>query len=218
MPILSEATFERLLNRGHYGIIGNQVLFFSPELGTFVLTQISEEENYTANDYALLPENAPFQLINSKLIFMASPKINHQEIAGNVYFCIKDYLRKNNVGKVIVSPMDVHFDETNVVQPDVLYVSIGRKDIIQDFIHGAPDFVVEILSPGNTKAEMEAKMNLYGQYDVIEYWIVKPVEQSVDVYYNQEYQMHLHQQAGVEDTIKSKAIEGFELEVKRIFE
>jgi Uma2 family endonuclease len=218
MPILSEATFERLLNRGHYGIIGNQLLFFSEQLGKFVLTDISENERYTAHDYDLLPENAPFQLINGKLIFMPSPKDIHQQIVGNIYFEIRSYLKSNKIGELRVSPLDVHFDDENIVQPDLLFVSISRKSIIDEFINGAPDFVVEVLSPGNTKTEMQEKMNLYGQYDVIEYWIVKPTEQSVDVYYNQEHQMQLQQQAGVEDTIKSKAIKGFELEVKRIFE
>jgi hypothetical protein len=74
LPILTEATFERLLNRGHYGIIGNQLLFFSHELGKYVLTQISDKQDYTVGDYAQLPEGAPFQLINGKLIFVASPK------------------------------------------------------------------------------------------------------------------------------------------------
>jgi len=218
MPILSEATFERLLNHGHYGIIGNQLLFYSPELGKFVLTNISENENYTAADYNLLPESAPFQLINGKLIFMPSPLEIHQNISMNLSIEIGSYIKKNKLGKLYAAPMDVVLNNENIVQPDIIFVSIAKSGIVNKRIYGAPDFVVEILSPGNTKAEMEAKMNLYGQYDVIEYWIVKPTEQSVDVYYNQAHQMHLHQQAGVEDTIKSKAIEGFELEVKRIFE
>jgi Uma2 family endonuclease len=218
IPILTEATFERLLNRGHYGIIGNQLLFFSQELGQFVLTQISEEQAYTAADYAKLPESAPFQLINGKLIFMASPKDLHQQIVGNIYFEIRSYIKIHKIGELRVSPLDVHFDEQNIVQPDVLFVSIARKEIIQDYIKGAPDFVVEVLSPTNTKAEMQAKMELYGKYDVIEYWIVKPKEESVEVYHNHAQQMQLFVEAGIEDTIKSVAIEGFELEVRRIFE
>jgi Uma2 family endonuclease len=61
-------------------------------------------------------------------------------------------------------------------------------------------------------------MELYGKYDVIEYWIVKPKEESVEVYHNHEQKMQLFVEVGIEDTIKSVAIEGFELEVRRIFE
>jgi Uma2 family endonuclease len=218
IPILTEATFERLLNRGHYGIIDNQLLFFSHERGKFVLTQITNEQEYTAADYALLPESAPFQLLNGKLIFMASPKSLHQEIATKLNMIIANYVYSNKLGKFYAAPMDVHFNEKNIVQPDLLFVSISRKAIIEDYIQGAPDFVVEILSDSTAKKDYEDKMKLYGQYDVVEYWIVKPKEQSVEVYHNQAQTMHLHTEAGMADTIKSLAIQGFELEVARIFE
>jgi len=217
-PFFVELIFERLLNRGHYGIFDNQVIFYNHELGKFVITQISEEQEYTAEHYALLPENAPLELLNGKLIFMPSPKTNHQRVSMRLIRFLDRYIADNNLGELFHAPYDVHFDDENIMQPDLLYVSISRKAIIEDYIKGAPDFVVEVLSPGNTKAEMESKMELYGKYDVLEYWIVKPKELSVEVYHNQEQTMHLHQEAGMDDTIKSVAIEGFELEVKRIFE
>jgi len=219
IPILTEATFERLLNRGHYGIIGNQLLFFSHELGKFVLTQISDSQDYTADDYAQLPESAPFQLIQGKLIFMAAPRINHQKISSKLNRLIGNYVELHSLGECLCAPTDVKFNEKNVVQPDLLYVSISRKHIINELnIGGAPDFVVEILSPGNTQAEMDAKMHLYGKYEVVEYWIVKPNEERIEVYHNKQQEMVLQQEAGMEDTIKSVAIAGFELEVRRIFE
>jgi len=218
-PLFIELTFEGLLNRGHYGIINNQFVYYSHELGKFVITQISKKQKYTANDYARLPESAPIQLLNGKLIFMPAPKINHQRISRKLTRFIDNFVEEKNAGEVFFAPTDVKFDDSNMVQPDLLFVSIARKDIIGEInIQGAPDFVVEILSPGNTKAEMESKMELYGKYDVLEYWIIKPKELSVEVYHNQEKTMQLNQEAGMDDTIKSVAIEGFELEVKRIFE
>jgi Uma2 family endonuclease len=149
---------------------------------------------------------------------MASPKTNHQRVLRKLNFELEFFLRNNPKGELFFAPYDVHFDEKNVVQPDLLYISIARKDIIQDYIEGAPDFVVEVLSPTNSKAEMLAKMELYGKYDVIEYWIVMPKAESVEVYHNHEKKMQLFVEVGIEDTIKSVAIEGFELEVRRIFE
>jgi Uma2 family endonuclease len=219
IPLITEATFERLLNRGHYGIIDNQLLFFSHELGKFVLTQITDEQVYTSADYALLPESAPFQLLNGKLIFIAAPKINHQRISRRLTRFIDRFVNENKLGEIFYAPTDVKFDDKNVVQPDLLFVSIARKEIINEInIQGVPEFIVEILSDSTAKKDYEDKMKLYGQYDVIEYWIVKPKEQSVAIYHNHEQTMQLHTEAGMADTIKSVAIEGFELEVARIFE
>ena len=219
IPILTEATFERLLNRGHYGIIDGQLLFFSAELGKFVLTQISDSQDYTAADYEQLPESAPFQLINGKLIFMAAPEIIHQRILRKLNFELEFYLRNNPVGEIFFAPTDVKLNEKNIIQPDLLFVSIARKNIVGELnITGAPDFVVEILSDSTAKKDYEEKMELYGKYDVVEYWIVKPKEESVEVYHNQAQKMELFAEMGIEDTIKSVAIEGFELEVRKIFE
>ena len=202
-----------------YRIDPGQIIFYFPQWQCFVITTIDEQAIYNEASYNLLPESAPFQLINGKLIFMAAPRINHQKISKKLYFEIESHLRQNPIGDAYYAPVDVRFDEKNIIQPDLLFVSIARKNIVGELnITGAPDFVVEILSPSNSKAEMLEKMELYGKYDVVEYWIVKPKEESVEVYHNQAQKMELFAEMGIEDTIKSVAIEGFELEVRKIFE
>lgn len=215
--LFTEATFDKLLNRGHYGIINGQLLFYSKKLGGWILTQISPKAQYTAQQYMQLPESAPYELINGKLIFMAAPFFNHQKVSMMLSRHIGNYVYKNKLGEVVAAPTDVQFDQKNVVQPDLLFVSIARKSIIGKLVEGAPDFVVEISSKSTSKRDYEEKMELYGKYDVIEYWIVKPTEQEIEVYHNQSQTMQLQQTAKQGDTIQSIAIQGFVLEVEKVF-
>ena len=209
------ADLEQLLYGRTFYTVGNQILYHSK--GKLVITQISEDSEYTVNDYMQLPEGAPYQLINGKLILMASAKFNHQEISFNLTLEIGTFVKQNKLGKVVTAPMDVHFDEKNIFQPDILFVSIKRKAIIKDWIMGAPDFVVEILSKSTAKFNKTKKMKVYGEYEVIECWIVNLNDQNIEVYHNQNKQMQLAQTAQKTDKITSKAIEGFELSVSSIF-
>jgi Uma2 family endonuclease len=113
--------------------------------------------------------------------------------------------------------MDVHFDDKNVVQPDLIFVSIKRSSIIQKWIYGAPDFLVEILSKSTKEIDQTKKKKLYGQHDVLEYWIVNPEEQVIEVFHNQNKELQLVQTASKTDEIKSIAIDGFVLKVETVF-
>ena len=207
---------EEILKKQLFFVIDNQLLFLHKE--QIVFTQISNDNDYTSEDYFLLPEGAPFQLINGKLIFMASPKDIHQKILANLHLEIGFYVKQNKLGEVRFAPIDVKLDDKNVVQPDLLYVSISRKAIIKDYIYGAPDFVVEILSPSTEKYDRTSKLALFGQHNVLECWLINLKDEEVEVYHNKNKEMQLKQKAGKEDQIKSIAIKGLELEVSKIFE
>lgn len=207
---------EELLDGQLFYIIGNQILFEHNK--QLVVSQISNKKEYTKDDYMLLPEGAPYQLIHGKLIFMASAKTNHQIISNNLSLEISIQVKKHKLGEILTAPMDVHFDKKNIFQPDLLFVSIKRKAIIKDWIMGAPDFVVEILSKSTEKRDRNQKMQTYGQYEVIEYWIVNLSAENIEVYHNKNKEMQLVQTAEKNNTIVSKAIDGFELDVAKIFE
>jgi len=207
---------EEMLAHAAYYPLHGQILFRYQD--QWVVTQISPEKTYTHTHYALLPEGAPYQLINGKLIFMASPLTIHQQISMTLSLEIGQYIKTHKLGKLFAAPLDVHFDDANIFQPDVLFVSVKRSNIIQKWIMGAPDFVVEIVSPRLRKADTETKLKVYGKYEVVEYWIVYPEEQQVEVYQNHKSNMQLVQTAFKGNTIQSLAIEGFALEVDKIFE
>ena len=94
----------------------------------------------------------------------------------------------------------------NVVQPDFQYISESRKHMIKDWMYGSPNFIIEVTSETTYKVDTETKLKLYGDYDIIEYWIIKPTDQTVEVYHNQNHHMQLQQEATTKDNIISKAI------------
>ncbi len=100
---------EKLLKGHLFYVIDDQILFrYKDEI---VLTTISQEKNYTQEDYFMLPEGAPYQLINEKLIFIASPKIPHQRILRIISRHVDNYVTENNLGEVFFAPMDVLLGE-----------------------------------------------------------------------------------------------------------
>ncbi|MCP5502199.1 MAG: Uma2 family endonuclease [Leptospiraceae bacterium] len=200
----------------HFKIIDEQILF-QDEKGDFVITCISPDKDYNEHHLELLPEMAPYQLIEGKIIFMQSPTDNHQRVLGNLHYFVKDYLMKNPIGEVRFAPLDVRLDEKNVVQPDLLFISIRRVSIIEKKIMGAPDFVIEILSPSNANYDKKHKLGLYGRFLVQEYWIVHPEEEWIEVYHNKAGFLFKQQTARAGDTINSKVIEGFSLDLSRVF-
>lgn len=214
--LFKEARFGDLLGGMNYFLIDDMLLFYDIETETYLIADVSPTVRYTAEMYMQLPEGAPFELINNKLIFMPASVFPHQEISHNLTLALGPYIKKHRLGKMVSAPMDVHFDEKTVVQPDKIFVSIKRSSIIQRWIFGAPDFIVEILST-NEKHDRETKMKIYEENNVIEYWIVHPTDEYIEVYHNHNLKMQLAQTARRGDQIESIAIEGFVLEVDAVF-
>jgi len=208
---------EELLKERLFYPLHEQILF--EYQGEIVLTHISDIHKYTKEDYLLLPEGAPFQFINGKLIFMSAPKINHQRILNKLNVALYMYVENHKLGEVFMAPTDVELDDINIVQPDLFFVSIKRKEIIKEArVEGVPEFVVEILSPSTEKYDRNEKLAVYGQHGVEECWLVDLKNTSIEVYENQNQELKLMQTAKSGNKIKSKVIEGFELEVDKLFE
>ncbi len=201
----------------HYRIQPGQIMFYYEPWQTFVITDILGEKEYSIEHYNLLPEGAPYQLINSKLVFMGAPKPIHQEILFNLTLAIGRHIKKNRLGKFLQAPVDVQFDENNIVQPDLLFVAVKRQSIIKRKIMGAPDFIIETLS-SNEIYDRGEKFQLYEKHGVVEYWIVHPTDFFVEVYHNQNNKFELVQKAFKEDRIVSKAVDGLVLDLSDVFD
>ena len=142
-------------------------------------------QHMTAGEFAALPEGPPyFQLVEGELFFTASPTRLHQRIVLNIAFSIKTYLRAHpGAGEVYVAPSDVKLDEGNVFEPDVYFVSREREGILTDQgATGAPDVVVEVLSPSTLRLDREKKRSVYFRYGVRELWFVLPDRRQVEIY------------------------------------
>lgn len=111
--------------------------------------------------------------------FLSSPKVVHQEVLGSYYMAFQSAC--NQEGKTFLAPLDVHFDEENIVQPDVIYIKRDNLGIIRDgFVFGVPDLLVEILSKSTGKRDKTIKKDLYEKVGVKEYWLTDPIYRIVE--------------------------------------
>ena len=137
---------------------------------------------FTYRDYLLLPEGDRRELIEGDFYVVPAPSIRHQTVVANLGTLLRELVRRNRLGIILWAPTDVVLSPETVVQPDILFVSNERRGIIMEAnVSGAPDLVVEILSPGTAERDRELKLNLYARYGVREYWIVDPEDETVEV-------------------------------------
>jgi Uma2 family endonuclease len=136
---------------------------------------------FSWNEYKEWPEDERWQIIDGHAYCMtAAPNIRHQRITGNFYRIIGNAL----AGKPCVpfiAPTDVVFDDYNIVQPDVLVVCDNNK-ISEANIQGAPDLVIEVVSPSNSYMDKKMKLELYERFGVPEYLLVDPLGDLVERY------------------------------------
>jgi len=136
----------------------------------------------TVVDYMSTPDDSRYQLLDGELVLAPSPTDKHQNVAGNIYFFLRRFASDANVGRIRIAPLDVVLGENDVVQPDVLFVSNERATIITDEnIEGAPDLVVEVLSPSTEGRDRGYKCDLYARHGVRECWLVDPAAETVEV-------------------------------------
>lgn len=182
------------------------------------MTKTEVKVKFTYQDYLHMPEDKRYELIEGEFFMVPSPNEYHQRISRELEYALMTFVKKRKSGFVYYAPFDVVFSEEDVVQPDIIYVSQERKKIItKNNIQGAPDIVIEILSPKISYRDREIKRKLYFKYGVREYWIVDPVEQTIEVL---SFTEDGYKQIGVytEDTpLSSPLLKGLTLDLQPVF-
>ena len=180
---------------------------------------ISNKKDYTYSDYAELPEGAPYQLIGGRLIMVPAPVPKHQAISRRIGFSLLKITEEFELGEVFYAPIDVYFSEADTFQPDIIFIAKHRRHIIGDKkIEGAPDLVVEILSPTTAAYDRNQKKAIYERHGVKEYWIVDPEEKRVELYVNRSDHFHLEKEATAKGEFRSVLIPDFIILPEKVFQ
>jgi len=173
--------------------------------------------HYTYADYQKLPEGAPYQLIGGDLVKEPAPVPYHQMVSIKIVFELVKFVEERDLGVVLDAPMDVYLSDTEVYQPDIMFISKDRMNIIgEKNIEAAPDLVVEILSPSSAYYDLRHKMHVYETSGVREYWVVDPIEKGVEIYQNINGEFKLFNKALSSGLIRSALLEGFTVELEKV--
>ena len=173
---------------------------------------------FTYEDYKHTPEDKRYELLDGELIMVLAPRTAHQRTSRDILIPINTFVAENDLGEVFIAPCDVVLSDTDVVQPDLLFVSKERSHIInEDNIRGAPDLVIEILSPSTAQRDRTLKRTLYALHGVPEYWQADTDAKIAMVLTldNGEYKV-----AGIYgegQMLVSPLLQGFTLEIDKIF-
>lgn len=145
---------------------------------------IRKEEMYTTEDIYALPEGERAELIDGQIFYMTPPTTNHQRLVSDMHYQIKDFIRKNNGQcEVFPAPFAVFLneDDRTYVEPDISVICDGEK-LTDRGCQGAPDWIVEVVSPGSRQMDYYKKLIKYRTAGVREYWVVDPDRRTVTVY------------------------------------
>jgi Uma2 family endonuclease len=130
------------------------------------------------------PESlVPTELIYGKLRVADSPLVPHQRVVADVFLALFEHAQERRLGEVLISPMDVILDADRalVVQPDLVFISNERSNIVTDRIYGVPDLVVEVLSPNPRIGELRERLDWFAEYGVKECWLVHQLQRWIEV-------------------------------------
>jgi Uma2 family endonuclease len=130
----------------------------------------------TYEDYCDLPDDGRrYEILEGELAVTPSPTVWHQRFAANLLIVLKPFVATRGLGEVLIAPFDVILEKTSVVVPDLLFVSRERLDIVTERgVEGAPDLIVEIISPGTARRDRREKAQLYARHGVRHYWLADP--------------------------------------------
>jgi Uma2 family endonuclease len=175
----------------------------------------------TYDDFVLFPDDGRrHELIDGEHYVTRSPNLRHQVVLQNLNYLLYGFVRERQLGRVFVAPLDVVFSFHDVGEPDLIFVSNERASILTAAnLQGAPDLVVEVLSPSTRRRDELLKRDLYERAGVAEYWLVDPVAETVKVYRRagDDFARVVLLSAIDGDTIVSPLLPGLEIPLAAVF-
>lgn len=183
------------------------------------MVSVLEKKRITYNDYINIDDNNRYEVFHGELRMVPAPSTDHQGISTNLSFLIYKFVKEKGLGEVFHAPIDVVFNDDEVYQPDIIFIKGERRNIIKkNAIHGVPDLVVEILSPSSTFYDTVEKKEVYRKYGVQEYWLAFPDEKGIEVLTLEKQGYLEFCKARKKGMVKSKMLEGLEVDLKEVFD
>jgi len=176
---------------------------------------------WTYEDWLRLPDDGwQYEIIKGVLYMVPAPTTTHQRVSSNLEFALRLFARQEQAGEVFYAPVDIYLPgQETPVQPDLIFITTERRDLISERgIEGAPDLVVEILSPRTWWRDLRVKLPLYEETGVRECWMIDPKTKMVEVYVLRGEQYALLGRWGPGETAHSEALAGFEVAVDAVME
>ena len=188
-------------------------------MATEVINEEAEEQlvryKATIEEFWALPESMlPIEYINGEIIMAPTPTVLHQTVLRNLFRTLDEFVLRTKVGSILFSPLDVVLPSGDVVQPDAFFLTNeeAERALAEKRVHGAPAFLVEILSPGSVKHDALTKRGLYERNGVREYWIVDPKAKTIAQLVRRGRHFELTELVEG-DTVRGVVLDGFETTV-----
>ncbi len=177
------------------------------------------KKTYTYADYVQLPDDGMrYEIIEGELFITPAPTPIHQRIIRKLLVKLDNFVEKSRCGEVLMLQSTWYSMKKDIVQPDIIFIAREKfSNITEKNIQGAPELIIEILSPGTAYNELVNKKDLYAKFDVNEYWIVDPHKQWIEIYTLTDKEYTLHQRAVKSGKVSSVVLNGFQIFLKDIF-
>ena len=186
---------------------------------------IPQKERWTYEDYLQLipPDSFGFEILSGELIVSPSPNRRHQRTVLSLGRILDVHVNTQNLGEIFVAPFDVVLDadspvSENIVQPDLMFISKDRLNIItDDNIRGAPDLVIEVLSDSTARYDRVEKMHAYTEFGVKEYWIIDAEQKTLEALDLRGEEPVLQATRAESDAFKPKLFPGLEISLSELW-
>ncbi len=175
--------------------------------------------SYTYSDLVDMPDDGQrYEILDGELVVSPSPSVRHQRTVGNI-FLLLSRAEAANYGRVYLAPLDVVLDDHNVAQPDLFFITTARLSIVSEqHVPGAPDLVVEVLSPTTRSHDLGTKLGVYARYGVLWYWVVDPLVKTVQTYELREGTYRAAQLLEGDQMLSSPLFPGIMTEASTLFD
>lgn len=173
---------------------------------------------FTYEDYCLLPEGQRYEVVDGEPAVTPAPTLFHQQVKGRLKHLLDGVVEAGDLGVVFDAPTDVVLSEFDILQPDIFVVLRERRAILKDqYVAGAPDLIVEVLSPSTEARDRTVKAKRYATFGVREMWLVDPVGKTIEVLINTPEGFRREALYGEADMARSAILPGLEFPVAPVF-